>query len=96
MTGLVDGVVASSTPGSVGCMRSPIVRMPMLVALVVGQVLHRELAEDVVDEARGDPDVGVVGHAGGLEAHVRELLDERPQRHAVLQPMAHRDRERSP
>ena len=64
-----------------------------LAALVDGQVLHRQPTEDVVDEARGEPELAVVGHPGGLEAHVRELLDERPQRHAELQAERHRDRE---
>ena len=87
-------VVASSTPGSVGCVRSPVVSTPISDPLLVGQVLDGELAEQVVDEAGGDAQVGVVGHARGLEPTVRERLDERTQRHAVLQTVAHRDRER--
>ena len=88
------GVVASSTPGNVGCSRSPTVRMPIASRFSNGEVRDREPAEDVVDEARREPDVGIVGHARGLEAHVREHLDERLERHAVLQAVAHRDRER--
>ena len=58
---------------------------------LVGHVLDDETPEDVVDEAGGDAQVGVVGHARGLEAHVGERLDERLERHAVLQ--AHGSRE---
>ena len=74
--------------------RSPTVRIPSASRFVGRQVLDREPPEDVVDEARREPDVGVVGHARGLEAHVREHLDERLERHAVLEAVAHRDRER--
>ena len=87
-------VIASSTPGKRRLHALARREHAHLDALVVGQVLDRELAEDVVDEAGGDPDVGVVGHARGLEAHVGEHVDERLERHAVLQAVAHRDRER--
>ena len=36
---------------------------------------------------------GIVGHAGRLEAHAGERLDEGAQRHAVLQAVADRDGE---
>ena len=62
--------------------------MPELGALVVGQVVERQAAEQVVDDRRGEAQVRVVGHPGRLEAHVGERLDERPQRHAVLQAVA--------
>jgi hypothetical protein len=36
-------------------------------ALVVGQVFELEATERVVHDRRGEPDVGIVGHAGRLE-----------------------------
>ena len=57
------------------------------------QVLERHATEQVVHEGVGDADVGIVGHAGGLEAHAGERLDEAAQRHAVLEAVAHRDGE---
>ena len=73
--------------------RSPTVQIPS-ASRFDRHVLDRQPAEDVVDEARREPDVGVVGHAHGLEAHVREHVDKGPQRHAVLQPVARRSRTR--
>ena len=58
--------------------------------LLERQVLEGEAAEQVVHDRAGEADVGVVGHAGRLEAHVGERLDEGPQRHAVLQAVADR------
>ena len=57
---------------------------------VAGDELHRQPAEDVVDQALGDRDFGVAGHAAGFEADVLELADERFDRHAVLQADARR------
>ena len=58
--------------------------------LVVGHVLDRQTAEEVVHDRRGEADVGIVGHARWLEPHVGERLDERPQRHPVLEAVADR------
>ena len=44
-----------------------------------------EPAEDVIDHALGDADVGVRRVAHRLEAGVRELLHEHVERHAVLE-----------
>ena len=63
-----------------------------LGALLVGQVVEREAAEEVVEHAGGDAQVGVVGHARGLEAQVGELRDVELERDAVLE--AHGDRHR--
>ena len=46
--------------------------------------LQAHPAEDVVDQALGKGNVGVLGHAGGLEAHVDELRDVRLERHAIV------------
>src|SRR5579875_3347449 len=64
-----------------------------LEALVVGEVVDGEAPEDVVDQARGETEIRVVGDAGRLEAHVRVLPHEGRERHAVLETEAHRDRE---
>ncbi len=61
-------------------------------------LLHREVVdgqppEDVVDQAGGDAEIGIVGDARRLEAHVGVLADIGGQRDPVLQPQAHRDRE---
>ena len=61
-----------------------------LGALVGGEVLHRQAPEQVVHHRGGEADLRVVGHPRRLEAHVRERLDERAQRHAVLQPVGDR------
>ena len=54
--------------------------------LVVGrQEARAEPAEDVVHDRLGDRDLRVAGEAGRLEADVRELVDQVPQRHAVLE-----------
>src|SRR5579883_2593246 len=66
---------------------------PQLGPLLEAEVVEREAAEDVVDQARGDPQVGVVGDPRRLEAHVRVLPDVGGERHAVLEPEADRDRE---
>ena len=58
------------------------------------QELRRHPAEDVVDDRLGEPHVGVLGHARRLEARVAELVDQRLQRHAVLQRVADRLGER--
>src|SRR6266508_404955 len=57
------------------------------------QVVDGQPAGDVVDQALGDADVGVVGDAVGLEDHVGELGHVDLERHAVLQAHADRDRE---
>jgi hypothetical protein len=64
------------------------------VAGLVGQVLERQLAGDVVDDGGREADLLVVGHPGRLEAHVHELRDVRLERHAVLQADRDADRER--
>ncbi len=63
------------------------------LTLVVVEVLDGESPEDVVDQAGGKPDVGIVGHARRLEAHVGEHVHERLEGHAVLEAVAHRDGE---
>ena len=47
-----------------------------LGALLDGQVLEGQAAEQVVDDRRGEAEVGIVGHAGRLEAHADERLHE--------------------
>ncbi len=88
-----DGVALSSTPGSVGCIRSSVESTPSSSALLVGEVVERQPTEDVVDQAGGDPQLGVVGDAGRLELHVGVLADVGGQRHAVLEAEADRDGE---
>ncbi len=61
-----------------------------LRALLQRQVVDGQAAEDVVEDGAGDPQIRIVGHAGGLEASVGEGLDVDPQRHAVLEAVAHR------
>ncbi len=56
---------------------------------VAGQEGDAHPAEDVIDHALGDANVGVLGVPHRLEAGVRELIHEHFQRHAVLQ--AHRN-----
>ena len=58
------------------------------------QELRRHPPEDVVDDRLGEADVGVLRHARRLEADVAELVDQVLQRHAVLQRVADRLRER--
>ncbi len=52
---------------------------------VAGDEFHRQPAEDVIDQALGDGDFGVAGHAAGLEADVLEFSDQGFDGHAVLQ-----------
>ena len=66
----------SSKPGSVGWVRSPVERMPRSIRSSKREVVEREATEDVVDEARGEPQVGVVSDPRRLEAHVRVLADK--------------------
>ena len=56
---------------------------------IAGQERDAQPAEDVIDDALGDADVGILGVPHRLEAGVRELVHVHFQRHAVLQ--AHRD-----
>jgi len=56
---------------------------------VAGDELHRQPAEDVIDQALSERDLLVARHAARLEADVLELAHEAVDRHAVLQ--AHRD-----
>jgi hypothetical protein len=65
-----------------------------LGALVVGQVVEGEAAEDVVHHRGRDAYVRVVGHAGRVEPHVGELGDVGLKRDAVLQANRDRHRER--
>ena len=58
------------------------------------QELRRQPPEDVVDDRLREADVRVLRHARRLEADVAELVDEILQRHAVLQRVADRLRER--
>jgi hypothetical protein len=51
------------------------------------QVVQRQATEQVVHHRLRDQDVGVVGHAGRVEAHVGVLGDERLQRHPVDRPI---------
>ncbi len=52
---------------------------------VLGQELISHPAEDVIHDGLGEADLGVIGPAAGLEAHVAELVAEHLERHAVLQ-----------
>ena len=60
---------------------------------LVGEVLHRQAPEDVVHQARSQPDLGIVGDPRRLEAHVGEHVHEGLERHAVLEAVRHRDGE---
>ena len=53
-----------------------------------GDELQRHPAEDVVGDGGRIADVGVLGEAGRLEAHVGEFSDQGLQGHAVLQRQA--------
>ena len=57
------------------------------------EVVQRQASEDVVHDRLRHPHVRVVGEAGRLEAQVGELLHERLERDAVLQPDRDGDRE---
>src|SRR6202043_3619958 len=48
-------------------------------AVLVGQVVQGQAAEDVVHHRAGQPDVRVVGQAGRLEPHVGEFGHVRVQ-----------------
>ncbi len=68
------------------CRRALVSRVDAeLCALLLGQVIQREAAEDVVHDRLRHPHIGIVGKAGRLELHVDELRDEGLQRHTVLQ-----------
>ncbi len=52
---------------------------------VAGYELAAHPAEDIVDETFGERNILVGGHAGRLETGVAEFIDQRNQRHAILQ-----------
>ena len=58
------------------------------------QELRRHPPEDVVDDRLREADLRVLRHARRLEADVAELVHQRLQRHAVLQRVGDRLRER--
>ena len=65
--------------GAVGC----------VLLSIAGDELATHPAEDIVDQALGEWDVLIAGHARRLEASVAEFVDQGDQRDAVLQ--GHRD-----
>src|SRR5438270_8471986 len=56
-----------------------------LRAVLLREEAIADPAEDVVDDRLRESDLRIAGPAGGLEAHVRELLDEMRQRDPVLE-----------
>ena len=78
---------ASSAAGVAAGASSAAVALGLAIA---GQERDAQPAEDVVDNALGDADVGVLGVPHRLEAGVRELVHIHFQRHAVLQAHRHR------
>jgi len=87
--------VASSTPGSVGCMRSPMVSTRARRD-ARAQGTRPRGAEDVVGRATTRSGCRDRRLCPRLEAHVGEHAHERLERHAVLQAVAQRDREPRP
>ena len=55
-----------------------------LLGFVVEE-LAGEPAENIIHDRLRHRDVGVLGESRGLEAHMAELVDQSPERHAVLQ-----------
>lgn len=53
--------------------------------VIAGEEADSHPAEDVIDHALRDADVGVGRVPHRLKPHVRELVDQVLQRHAVLQ-----------
>ena len=85
-----DGVAVSSTPGRVGCIRSEVESTPSSARSSTRQVINGQTAKDVVDQTGSDPQVGIVGDAGRLEAHVGVLAHIGRQRDTVLESETHR------
>ena len=80
--GLADGIL----PGGAGRLS----RRHVGVGLsITGQEGDAQPAEDVIHDALGDADIGVLGMPHRLEARVRELVHVHFQRHAVLQAHRH-------
>ena len=67
---------------------------PHPCAVFLIQELRSEPAEDVIHHRLGDRDLFIVGEAGGLEAHMTEFVDQRFERHAILQSQGRQRRER--
>ena len=59
-------------------------RQTQRILVLLREILQPEIPEDIVNDGFRESDLGIVRHPGRLEPGVDELVNQNPQRNAVL------------